>query len=550
MKKQILQQLVDKEVMIQAAVENGIRIGDEQLAALIRDIDAFQTEGRFDAAKYERVLAQQGMSPRLFEQRVRRDLLANQFTAAVVEGEFVLPAEVDALLQLQLQQRDIGYMVLPVSKYEAGIAISDEQLQNHYQENSARYMEPEQVKVDYLELNADTLAAEIPVSDEELRQRYEAQKLNFRTAEERQARHILLQLAADASAQEVEAARLKATSLLERIRAGEDFATVAKAESQDPGSARNGGDLGFFGMGVMDKAFEEAAFSLQEGELSEPVRSAFGYHIIKLEAIKGGETKPFEAVAEQLKHEIQQERAAEIFYDRAERLANLTYEQPDTLTVAAEQLQLTIQHSDYFTRSGGAGIAANPKVASVAFSEDVLLRGNNSETIELDDNHLLVLRVSDHKPEAIRPFEEVKQEIEANLVREQAQKQARQEAETVLKQVQGGANPQTVASELQVEWLRQQGVLRDNTELNRAIVAAVFRLPRPEQGSASYELMALPGGDQALIALFGVTPGDSAGAEETVRQDAAARIRRAATNAAEEAMITALRERAEITVRQ
>ena len=547
MKRQILQQLIEKEVLIQAAVDNGMRIGDPQLASIVRGIDAFYVDGKFNYEEYERVLARQGMSPRMFEQRVRRDLLAGQLTGAVLDTEFSLDSEIDAQLRLLLQQRDSGYMILPLDKYEATIALTADEVQGYYETNAARFMRPEQVKIDYLELKAADMAMDIDVSEEELRQRYEAQKLNFRTAEERRASHILI--AVPVGSDEAEA-KGQAEALLARIQAGEDFATLAKAESQDPGSARNGGDLGFFGMGVMDKAFEEAAFALQQGEVSPVVRSAFGFHIIKLEAIKGGETKPYSEVAAALKRKMQNELAAEAFYDKAEQLASLTYEQPDTLAVAAERLQLAVKSSDYFSRAGGAGVAAQQKVVQAAFSEDVLARGNNSETIELADNHLVVVRINDHRPEALRPLEEVQAAIEASLKREKAQQMAQQEAAALLAKMQAGDKPETLAAASKLEWKRQAGLQRDAGNLEPAIVQEVFRMPQPVKGGVSLKQLTLPGGNQALIALYGTSDGDVAAAAGKLSREVAQRLQRASADAAELSLIAGLRERAEISIQQ
>ncbi len=550
MKSQILDQLIEKEVLIKAAVDNGMRVGDRQLASLITGIEAFHNNGKFDSAQYERVLAQQGMSPKLFENRVRRDLIAAQISDAVVKSEFTLDSEIDAQLRLQQQQRDMGYMVLPVSKYLDGIELTADEVRAYYDANSARYMQPEQVKIDYLELKSDDIAATIDVSEEQLRQRYEVQKLNFRTAEERKARHILISAASSASEQEVSEAKAKSESLLQRINSGEDFAELAKAESQDPGSAKNGGDLGFFGLGVMDKAFEEATFALQKGEVSGVVRSAFGFHIIKLEDVKGGETKPYEEVAAELKREMQHDLAAEIFFNKAEQLASLTYEQPDTLAIAAEQLQLTIKSSEFFARTGGAGIAADPKITSAAFNEDVLVRGNNSETIELADTHLVVLRINEHKPEALRPFDEVRAAIETTLKREKATARTLEVAKGLYAKMQAGEKPESLAATQEIEWRQQSALRRDNSEVDRSIVQATFRMAHPAEGAFSSEQLTLASGDQALVVLYSVKPGDVASAEATARSDAQQRIERANANAAEQALISGLRERAEIILKK
>lgn len=550
MKSQILQQLIEKEVLIKAASDNGMRIGDQQLADTITGIDAFYVDGKFDSAQYERVLARQGMSPRLFEQRIRRDLISTQLTDAVVNTEFTLDSEVDAQLRLQQQQRDIGYMVVAIDKFEKGIEVSVEESRSYFDSNSARYMQPEQVKIDYLELNAASITSGITVDEEEKRQRYESQKLNFRTAEERKARHILIQAGSSATDAEVNEARVKIEALLQRINSGEDFSELAKAESQDPGSAKKGGDLGFFGLGVMDKAFEDAAFTLQKGMVSGVVQSAFGFHIIKLDDIKGGETKSYEQVAAELEREIKNERAAEIFFDKAEQLASLTYEQPDTLSMAAEQLQLEIKSSAYFARAGGSGISSDPKITTAAYSEDVLARGNNSETIELGENHLIVLRINDHQPEALRPFAEVMADIETSLKREKAQAKALEEATGLFAKLQAGENPESLAASQQLEWKQQSGLQRDNSELDRSIVQAVFRMPQPKEGAASSEQLTLRNGDQVLVSIYAVREGDVAAVEATIRSDAEQRLVRANGNVAELVLTTGLRQRAEITTRQ
>jgi peptidyl-prolyl cis-trans isomerase D len=550
MKAQVLQQLIEKEVLIQAAIDNGLRIGDSQLASIITGIDAFAIDGKFDSEQYQRVLARQGMSPQLFEQRVRRDLMASQLSDAIINTGFMLDNEVDAYLRLQQQQRDIGYMVLPVSRFESESLVSAEEIRAYYENNSGRYMQPEQVKIDYLELTAADIASTFSVGEEESRQRYAAQKLNFRTPEERQARHILILADGNGSEKDLGKARARAEALLQRINNGEDFAALAMAESQDPGSAKKGGDLGFFGKGVMDPAFEQVAFALEKGAVSDVVQSVFGFHIIKLEAINGGETKPYEQVAAELKREIQQEYAAEIYFDKAEQLATLTYEQPDTLSVAAEQLQLEIKSSDYFARNGGAGISSDPKITTAAFSDDVLARGNNSTPIDLGDNHLLVLRINHHQPASLRPFEAVSAEIEANLKREKARARAREVAIALLAGLQAGESPESLAASWQLQWQRRDVLLRDDNDVTRDIVQAAFRMPHPAGNEFHSEQLTLAGGDQALVALYAVHPGDSAAVAATVRSDAAQRLERAASNGAEQALIEALRQRAEITIRR
>ncbi|MDH5784653.1 MAG: SurA N-terminal domain-containing protein [Chromatiales bacterium] len=550
LKKQALDQLIEKELLIKAASDNGMRIGNLQLADIITSIDAFYVDGKFNQQEYERALARQGMSPKLFENRVRRDLLAAQMSEFVRNTEIILPSEVDAQLVLQQQQRDIGYMVIAAEKFSADIDLTEDEMRSYYETNASRFMQPERVKIDYLELKADEIASGMSVTEEEVRQRYESQKINFRTPEERKASHILLQTTVDADEAALNEVRAKAEALLQRINDGEDFAELAKAESQDPGSARNGGDLGFFGRGVMDAAFEEATFALQKGQVSGVVRSNFGFHIIKLEDIRGGETKPYETVAKELKREMQLEMSSEIFFNKVDQLASLTYEQPDTLAAAAEQLQLQIKSSDFFTRSGGSGIAAEPKISGAAFSEDVLARGNNSESLELSRDHIVVLRINEHEPETVRPFDEVKSSIVESLKGEKGRTMALDEATEAFIKLQAGDEGSSLARAQGVEWKRNSALTRDNNEIDRTIVQAIFRMPHPQQGSVSHQQLTMSNGDQALVTLYSVADGDSASADEAARDKVKQQLELANTNLAEQALINGLRERAEIVRKQ
>ncbi|HEX9802120.1 MAG TPA: SurA N-terminal domain-containing protein, partial [Gammaproteobacteria bacterium] len=399
---QVLEQLIEQEILVQVARDNGMRIGDSILAQTITGIDAFHEEGRFSNTRYQQLLRAQGMMPGMFEQRVRRDMLAAQYTGGISATSFITDADIDNYLRLQQQQRSVGYLTVASARFSDEVEISEDEIADYYQQQAQEFMQPERVKVDYLELNIDDLAKAITVDETAMRERYEARRINYASDEQRQASHILVQVPASAGDEQVNAQQSKAEAILARIRQGEAFADLAKAESDDPGSAGQGGDLGFFGRGVMDPAFEEAAFALKKGEVSELVRSSFGFHIIKLTDVRGGEVKPFEEVRAELQKEIQLERAEQQYYEMAEQLANLTYEHPESLGIAAEELQLPIKTSPFFTRDGGPGIAAEPKVTGAAFSEEILARGNNSETIELGRNHMVVLRLNDHQPESLR----------------------------------------------------------------------------------------------------------------------------------------------------
>ena len=390
LRKSVLENLIEREVIIQGAQDAGLRVSDARIGAEIRAIPNLQNKGQFDKEQYERLLHSQGLSVGAFEHMVGNDLIIQQMNQGIADSAIVTKAELDALLRIKLQQRDIGYALVPASSYVGDAVVEDKAIEKFYQDNPDRFRTPEQVSVNYIELSVDDLAKDIQITEGALHERYQERAADFTTPEERRARHILIQVASDASPAVVDAAKKKAEGLLARIRKGESFAELAKQFSEDPGSAKEGGDLGFFGRGVMDKAFEQAAYSLKVGEVSEPVRSTFGIHLIKLEAVRGGERKPFEQVRAELESDLKHQQAEDRYFAEAETLSNMAFEHADNLTAAAQALRLPIQSSPLFTRNGGVGIAANPKVRDAAFSDDMLLGGKNSEAIELDQDHVVV----------------------------------------------------------------------------------------------------------------------------------------------------------------
>jgi peptidyl-prolyl cis-trans isomerase D len=547
LKKQVLDQLVEEELLVQAAADAGFAVSDALLAARIHAVAEFQLDGKFSVDRYQSILARQGMSPAQFEHRMRRSLMISQLVSGVTNTVPVPRSTIDNSIRLFDQSRDLRYVKVPVQKYMGDVETSDEQLRSYYESNRDKFVEPETVKLAYLELQLDDISKGIAVEEDALVDFYEQQKHRLGKGEERRARHILLNVAEDAPDEEVEAVLARANDLIARIKAGGSFADLAKEYSDDAGSASQGGDLGFFGKGVMGKSFEDVAFELDAGEVSEPVRSPFGVHIIEVTEIRAAETPPLEEVRGQLSAELVKEEAKNLFFDHMEELAQATFESPDTLAPAAEALQLTIGHSDWIPRDGGGGIGKYPQVIEAAFSDDVLESGNNSEVIEVEPNHVLVIRVEEHRPSRQKEFSEVEAEIRAALLIRNAARAVREVGEKLTGELRSGAATlEELAAANGLEVKNAGFVTRSATDHPSQVVSEAFRLPVPAEGRSSVSGIALASDDYVVIEVTGVKEGDPAQIPPDRRESFKQDLQKLYGQSEAGALVADLKSRAEI----
>lgn len=548
-KQRVLEGLIEQRLVLDAAGELGLGMSDSELSKVIHNNEAFQDEtGQFDFQRYESVLNSQGLTTAAYEARLRLSLLSEQLASTLHLSAFATQQEMEDIARLRHQEREIGYGIVPSSKFRDAIQISDEELRQYYEEHPDEFRTPERVAVDYLRLTAKSLATDIPVDEQTLRDLYAESKDQFGTPEQRRASHILVQVPQGGDDAARQAAREKAEEALRRLQQGEPFEEVAKEVSEDPGSAQQGGDLGFFGRGVMDPAFEEAAFSLEKvGDLSEPVLSKFGYHIIQLTGIQRGEAPSFEEVREELAQKYRQQLAEEHFYEQAETLDNLTYENPFTLEVAAEALELPIETSEPFSRSGGSGIGANPKVVTAAFSEEVLQEEMNSRTLELGPNDLVVLRVKKHFPADIKPFEEVREKIQENLTLERVKAKAREQGDALVERLRQGEAPESVFAGEEA-WNEKKFYSRRGEGIPREILKMAYGLPHPQSESPVFAGQPLGSGDYAVVGLYTVKDGDLKQLDEKARQSLAQEVEQMHGQVAYRGFIDELRAEADIKI--
>jgi len=548
LKKNALEQLIREQLLLQEAEAGGFLVSKQLVAAQINAVDTFKDEGVFSKQKYEQALRLQGMSPEEFEWRLLRELTTKQITNGIVQTAQATSAELEAVYRLQGQQRRFSYLKLPLSRYQDQVQLSDEEVQQYYEAHMSEFMTPERVRVQYLELKADELEVIGDVDEEALLALYEEQSERYRTEEERRARHILVQVAADADDEAIAVARARAEAALERLAAGESFETLAAEVSDDPGSAANGGDLGFFGKGMMVPEFESAAFSLGKGERSGIVRSAFGFHIIEVTDIKEEVVKSFEAVRDELIDELLASQRSDRMYDLSEELFNLAFEQPDSLEGAAQALQLEIKTSDWLTREGGTGIGEHAGVIAAVFTEDVLNNGNNSEPVEVADGHLVVLRVLDHEAATARPLDSVRDEVKARVIDEKARALALTQGESLLAKLKSGTPLAEIAAAESLE-LQESGLIdRRAVEPERALVYEAFLMPPPTAAQASVKGFALGSGDYVLLALEQVKDGDLSAMSEAERKQASRELSRIQGVTEIAALLEGLRSKSKIVI--
>ncbi len=548
-RQQTLDRLIGEQLLLQAAAESGMRVGDAQLATEIQSQQIFRSDGKFSPERYQNFLRQQGYSPGGFEQMMRQGLISGQVSNGLMSSAFVTDAELARMRSLQGQNRSFRTLEVPVSRF-MDVPVSDEAVARHYEENKARYVRPEQVSIEHLEISRPRIAAEIPVDESELKRLYEARKANYSTPEQRKVSHILLSVASDADDAAVDEARNKLLDIRRQIESGASFEYLAKAHSEDPGTAQNGGDLGFISRDIMDPAFDAAAFSLKAGEVSAPVRSDFGLHLIKVSDIRGGQTRSFEEVRTQLKTEFQNEQADLVFSEQVERLATLTFEHPESLDIAAETLGLEIKTSPLFDRNGAAeGIASNREVVLAAFSEDVREGGNNSEILELDNGVVVSLRVNRHEPAAPLPLDAVRDQIVGELKLRSAREKAREIGRALLEKLRNGESPEQAAASAETQWSETASLSRQSGQADPGLRALVFRMPKPQQQARTYAGRALPDGGFQIVALESVTSGSVDGegdAPEDLRRSMAA----AFGSAALDQYSRALRDKADVAINE
>ncbi len=545
-KTAVIERLIEEELLVQAAVDAGMAISDSLLAAQIHAIPDFQEDGTFSQARYQQILSQQGLTVQRFEQQYRRSLLINQYLGGLSGSALVVRQDVEQGMRLQGQERKLRYLRIPVASYADKAEVTPEAISAYYEANKSRYVEPEQVKLQYLELSLDSLTKDMTATDEEIEQMYASEKARLTIPEQRRARHILIKTDEGAAEEAVASAKAKADELVKRLRGGEDFAKLAKEFSEDPGSAAQGGDLGLFGKGMMVPEFDDATFAQEKDAIGDPVRSPFGYHIIQVTEIQPAKVPELAEAREQIVQEILLKHAETLFYERSDTLGKLTFEHPDTLVTAAEQLGLQVQESDWLAATGGEGIGSHPQLLDAVFAEDVLSGGNNSAVVEIGPNHVVVARVQEHKPAKQLPLDTVREAIQANLRQQAMRDMLAKQGEAWLKTLQDGATLESIAAESKAEVQDAGFVGRGDAKHDPQILAETFRVPRVADNAVASAGASLANGDYVLLQVAAVRDGDLSGIDSAARAGFQQNLEQLYGTLESAALLEQLKARAEI----
>ena len=518
----LVDEFITRELMVQRAHDSGYRVSDRELAESITRIPELQVDGKFSRDRYAMLLRQQGRSEPEFEQEFRRELETSQLRNSIALSSFVTPGELRHRVELQAETRDVAYAVVPAAGFAAQVQVTPADIAAYYDKNKSQFLSQETVALQYLKLDLAEIAAGVQVTEEGLRKYYDETAAERNSVpERRKAAHILIETGSDDAA-----AKKKAEAVLARARAGEDFAKLAQESSDDPGSKTAGGDLGWAPKEAYVQPFAEALFAMKKGETSGLVKTQFGYHIIRLEDIEEPRVRDFDEVRAELEPEYRREQAQTLFYEKSQQLADESFASLSELDSVAKKLGMTVQTVAGFTRQGGGALGNDSKVIAAAFGNDVLQDRQNSQPVQIGEDSVVVLRVTDHKPSTQLPLAQVQEQIATRLREDKERAAAAEAAAALAKRINAGDSLVTAAASVGATATASQSVTRLGPTTEGAppmvpeLLKAIFQVPRPTAGKASAGVATLASGDPAVFVVSAATPGSPASFGSNLSQQA------------------------------
>jgi len=499
--------LIQKSLLKTAIDQEGLYLPQEKVSSYVRAMPMFQDDisGEFSQVKLERVLVQVGYSGTRFFEEISQSLLIEQLQKGVSATAFVTSKELKALVVLDGQKRNVATVTLSSKSYEDKIELSDEDVQTYYATHADQYQTQEKVKVSFVNITADHfLSDEMEIAEADIRERFDGEIETLKKKERRRASHILVEINDD---QSEEQALVKIKDAKAKLDAGQEFDAVAQELSEDIATSKAGGDLGFSARGIYDESFDDALFALEDTQVSDIVRTEFGYHLIKLVDVETPDLPEFSAESIRISKELKADRAEEELTVAVDELNRMAFESGD-LSAISERFNIPVQTSGWIQKAGGPGLFADRSLAKAAFAESVLQDQNNSEVIETDKNGLVVLRLEEHEVARTLDLDEVRGRVVAALKKQKSIEKAKSDASAIVKSIDEGKPSNDIESEYAVEWKVTDAVARQNSELDRAVVSRIFELPKPEGDKKTTSSVQLSNGDWVVIVLSGVLDGE------------------------------------------
>jgi peptidyl-prolyl cis-trans isomerase D len=488
-KEQTLQKLVDTELVNQMIQDNGFRVTNDKVVDTIKNLEFFKGENGFDRLKYERAVRSMGMDPVFFEAQLRMDLLSEQLQAGLSDSLFVLDSELENILKLKSQTRDLTYTTLSLTSFiDETSEVSDSEIEAFYKANPEKFADPEKVKIAYLELDVNQLAEDIETDEESLRDYYSSNKGTYDVDEQRTITKLFVQTAvedADKNLKEgTEEEKAKAKEVIESalamVKEGKGFEEVLESFTKEGKGALQFSENVFLPRGVLEKEVEEFLFNSDEGAVSDVIETKKGFNIVKVGEIRGGPKNVYENVAEKVAHDYKKSQAELQFFELADQLTNLAYEHSSTLEVAADAIEKDIVETDFFSRNSATeGIISKPQVISRSFDPELINSGQNSDAIELSDNHIVVIRVLEHQDAKTKPLENVREEVIAGIRQERAVEEISKTSAAIVEQLESGVSTDEVKTDVALEWTTVENTKRDNAEVNRSVLRNAFKAGIP-----------------------------------------------------------------------
>jgi len=505
LRSSVLEGMITEEILVQDAEEKGLYVADAAVDDYIRGIEQFKVDGTFSNDRLQLVLRNAGLTLKVYRESLRSQFVLSQTRSGLIASAFVLDDERNEVVALDRQQRSFGVATVFKRDYLDAVTVSDEEVSAYYEQNKESYKKPKSVDVSYIELNKADLGEGIEVDEDDTQRLYETEKAEFVGEEERVAAHILIKID-DNSSDEQALTKIKEIEV--RIKSGEEFSVLAKELSEDEGSSQGGGDLGRSGKGVYVSDFEDALFALSVGQISAPVKTEFGYHLIKLSAIESNEFPVFDEMRTGLEERLRQEAVDQLYAEKSEALADISYSSPD-LSESSDELSLDIQQLAGVSLETKNILFANPKVKRVLFSEDLVVGQNNSELIDVGEGQAVVFRIDAYNEASVLPLVAVEDRIRNTLKGNKSSDFAESVGQEFIARVVANEDPKDISDDMGLNWRYHKSIKRDNILVSQEVVARVFAMEKTDVVTDNVIGFEILNGDYAVVSLSDVVSGDT-----------------------------------------